>query len=165
MSRAALFWVGLTVWLALSVVLYPPAFAGSGSHGVSLSIERPFARATIGSGKTGAAYLTIHNPTDHPDRLIGAKVTIAKKASLHTQLHQDGVMKMRPLKTIEIPAEGMVAFKPGGDHLMLMGLKAPLVMGGSFALVLVFEKAGEITVSVPVLAVGAKSAGHGTHKN
>jgi len=165
MSRAAIFSVGFTLWFAFAVVLHPPAFARSGLHGASLSIKGAFARATIGSGKTGAAYLTIHNPTDHPDRLIGAKVTIAEKVSVHTHLHQDGVMKMRPLKAVEIPAKGMVVFEPGGDHLMLMGLKAPLRLGKSFPFILVFEKAGEITVSIPVLAVGAKSAGHGAHKN
>ena len=165
MSRAAIFSVGFAVWFAFAVALHPSAFARSGSHGTSLSIEGAFARATIGSGKTGAAYLTSHNPTDHPDRLIGATVTIAEKVSLHTHLHQDGVMKMRPLKAVEIPAKGMVVFEPGGDHLMLMGLKAPLRLGKSFPFILVFEKAGEITVSIPVLAVGAKSAGHGAHKN
>jgi len=153
------------MWFTFAVVLHPPAFARSASRGTSLSIEGAFARATIGSGKTGAAYLTIYNPTDHQDWLISAKVTLAKKASLHTHLYQDGVMKMRPLKAVNIPARGMVVFKPGGDHLMLMGLKAPLRMGESFPLILVFEKAGEITVSIPVLAVGAKSAGHGAHKN
>jgi copper(I)-binding protein len=165
MSRAAIFSVNLAVWFAFAVVLHPPTFAQSASHGTSLSIEGAFARATIGSGKTGATYLTIRNPTDHPDRLIGARITIAEKASLHTHLHQDGVMKMRPLKAVEIPAKGMVVFKPGAAHLMLMGLKVPLRMGESFPLVLVFEKAGEIIVSIPVLAVGAKSAGHGAHKN
>jgi copper(I)-binding protein len=165
MSRAAIFSVGLAVWFAFAIILNPTAFAGSGSHGTPLSIEDAFARATIGSGKTGAAYLTIHNPTDHPDRLIGAKVTIAAKASLHTHLKQNGVMKMRQLKAVEIPAKGMFVFKPGGNHLMLMGLKAPLRMGKSFPLVLLFKKAGEITVSIPVLAVGAKSARHGLHKN
>ncbi len=165
MARAAIFSVGLAVWCAFAAILHPPAFAGSGSHGAPLSIERAFARATIGSGETGAAYLAIHNPTDHPDRLIGAKVTIAEKASFHTHLNQNGVMKMRQLKAVEIPAKGMVVFKPGGKHLMLMGLKAPLRMGESFPLVLVFKKAGEITVTIPVLAVGSKSAKHGLHKN
>jgi copper(I)-binding protein len=84
---------------------------------------------------------------------------------LHTHLHENGVMKMRPIDGIVIPAHGMAELKPGGDHVMLMGLKAPLKMGDHFPLVLVLEKAGKIPVMVKVGPVGAKSAGHGTHKN
>jgi periplasmic copper chaperone A len=152
--------------LALTMALGPRfAEAGSSSHGTSLSIKSAFARATIGAGKTGAAYLTIHNPTGHSDKLIGARTSAAKRAALHTHLHENGVMKMRPIDAVEIPAHGMAALKPGGDHLMLMGLTAPLKQGEHFSVTLILEKAGEIDVKIKVGAVGATSAGHGGHKN
>lgn len=147
---------------------HAPASAGSSSHAPGITVDGAFARATIGAGKTGAAYLTVHNSSKHADRLIGAVTKISKRASLHTHLHENGVMKMRPIDGIVIPAHGMAELKPGGDHVMLMGLKAPLKMGDHFPLALVFEKAGEIPIMVTVGPVGAKNAGHGgdgTHKN
>ena len=141
-----------------------PAWAGSTSHGHAVTVDGAFARATIGAGKTGATYLTIHNPTGEADRLVGAATSAAKRAELHTHLHENGVMKMRPIEAVEIPAHGMAELKPGGDHLMLMGLKAPLRMGDAFPVTLRFEKAGEISVMVRVGPVGATSAGHGDHK-
>lgn len=141
-----------------------PVWAGSMSHGTTVTVENAFARATIGAGKTGAAYLTILNPTGEPDRLIGAATSTAKRAALHTHLHENGVMKMRPIKAVAIPAHGTAELKPGGNHLMLMGLVAPLKKGGAFPLTLKFEKAGEVSVMVKIGAVGATSAGHGAHK-
>jgi periplasmic copper chaperone A len=139
------------------------AWAGSSSNDKTVFAENAFARATIGAGKTGVVYLTIHNPTDTPDSLIGASTVVAKRAATHTHLHENGVMKMRPVESIEIPARGMAILKPGGDHLMLMGLTAPLKKGDHFSVTLVFRNAGEITAMVKVGSVGAKNAGHGGH--
>jgi periplasmic copper chaperone A len=156
------------LFMALALLVAPlvfPTWAGASSHAKTLKVEGAFARATIGAGKTGAAYLTIHNPTSEADRLIGASTSAAKRVAPHTHLHEDGVMKMRPIKAVEIPAHGMAELKPGGDHLMLMGLKAPLKKGAEFSLTLKFEKAGAVSVTVKIGAVGATSAGHGAHKH
>lgn len=142
-----------------------PAWPGSSSHGKTVSVDGAFARATIGAGKIGAVYLTIHNPTGAADRLIGATTSAAKRAALHAHLHENGVMRMRPIEAVDIPAHGMAELKPGGDHLMLMGLSAPLRMGAEFPLTLRFAKAGEISIMVKIGAVGATSAGHGGHKH
>ena len=64
---------------------------------------------------------------------------------------------------IAIPSNGMVELKPGGYHVMLMGLKAPLKKGGKFMLKLTFKKAGQKTIHVPILGVGAKSATSNGH--
>lgn len=125
-----------------------------------ISVEAPFARASAGPVKNGAAFLTLKNGGGEADRLIAARAPVADRVELHTHLHENGVMKMRQVEAIEIPAGGMAMLKPGGDHVMLMGLKAPLQEGGSFPLTLVFEKAGEITIDVTIGGVGAMQ-GHG----
>ena len=139
----------------------------SSQEGMShhISIEQPFARATPGLVKNGAAFLTIRN-TGPADRLLSAESGVAKRTELHTHLMQDGVMRMRRVEAIDVPSGGAVMLKPGGDHVMLMGLTAPLKKGQSFELTLIFEKAGRVPVTVGVAGVGAKAphgdgAGHG----
>ncbi|MDF1790572.1 MAG: copper chaperone PCu(A)C, partial [Thalassobaculaceae bacterium] len=116
----------------------------------------------------GAAYLTIRNAGGSVDRLVAASTPVADRAELHTHLKDGDVMKMRAIEAVEVPADGMAMLAPGGDHLMLMGLKAPLKEGESFPITLVFEKAGEMTVTVAVGGVGAMegqsgSGHHGSH--
>ena len=73
---------------------------------------------------------------------------------------------MRHLHSLEVPAQGSVAFEPGGLHLMLIDLKEPLVAGKGFPLTLVFEEAGEIQVTVRITAGGApERSGHGNHEH
>jgi periplasmic copper chaperone A len=113
-----------------------------------LDVANAWARATPGKADTGAAYLTIRSPT--ADRLISASSPVAKKAELHSMEMTGMTMKMRPLAGLDIPAGNPVTLKPGGEHVMLMGLNAPLREGQSFPLTLTFEKAGvrEVTVAV-----------------
>jgi len=119
-----------------------------------LEINNAWARATPGKSENGAAYLTIQSPT--ADRLVSASSPVAKKAELHTMSMQGMVMKMRPIAGLDIPAGQPVALKPGGEHIMLMGLNQPLREGQSFPLTLGFEKASPRTVTVTVEKAGAK---------
>jgi periplasmic copper chaperone A len=126
-----------------------------------LEIKDPWARATIGRAANGAAYLTIMSPTS--DRLTGVSSPIAKKAELHTMSMGGGVMKMRPLAAMDIPAGQTVTFSPGGMHIMLLGLAQPLHEGQSFPLTLSFEHAGSRQVTVVIEKAGAvRPAGEGT---
>ena len=122
-----------------------------------LEVENAWARATPGQAENGAAYLTITSPT--ADRLVSASTPVAKTAQLHTMSLQGMVMKMRPISGVDIPAGQPISLKPGGDHIMLMGLEQPLREGQSFPLTLDFEKAGARTVTVNVEKVGAKGPG------
>ena len=123
-----------------------------------LEVSNAWARATPGKAENGAAYVTILSPT--PDRLLSASSPAAKKAELHTMEMAGMVMKMRPLAGLDIPAGQPVALKPGGEHIMLIGLQQPLREGQSFTLTLNFEKAGARTVSVAVEKAGAMSGMH-----
>ena len=123
-----------------------------------IEIVQPWAR--VSAGKTGAAYLTLVNGGAGEDRLVAVRSSVARKTGLHQSLMEDGIMKMQPVKAIALPPGGTVALKPGGYHVMFMGLKAPFREGDVVALTLVFEKAGEIEIMVPVRKAGAMQMNH-----
>ena len=118
-----------------------------------IDVKDAWARATPGKAENGAAYLTIVSPT--ADRLVSVSSPAAKKAGLHTMTMDGGVMKMRPLVGVDVPANEPVTLKPGGMHIMLQGLNEPLQAGKSFLLTLTFEKAGQREVEVAVEKPGA----------
>ena len=121
----------------------------------SIEIEHPWARATAPSAQNGAAYLVLNGTGKESDRLLSAATPVAEKAELHTHLMDNGVMKMRPVDAIEVTPGSPTALQPGGLHIMLLGLKQPLVKGKAFPLTLTFEKAGPVTVQVDVQGAGA----------
>jgi hypothetical protein len=128
-----------------------------------LVIESPWARESV--TPTGAVYFTVRNRGEQDDRLIGVASDVADRADLHASIVQDGVMRMRHVDAVEVPAGGEVALAPGGLHVMLVGLKAPLEEGGSFPLTLTFEKAGEVAITVTIEDItyggAAQEHGHG----
>jgi copper(I)-binding protein len=126
-----------------------------------LKIEHPWARATPGAITTGAAYLTVTATGETADRLIGGETPRAAKVELHTMMMDGDVMKMRQVSAIEINPGEPTVLRPGGLHIMLIGLKAPLREKDSFPLTLTFEKAGKVEVQVAVESVSARDAGHG----
>jgi periplasmic copper chaperone A len=137
------------VAFATSLVLASAAMAQTSQ----LEVSNAWARATPGKAENGAAYLTIQSPTS--DRLMSVSSPVAKKAELHSMSMEGMVMKMRPLAGVDIPAGQPVTLKPGGQHIMLEGLGAPLREGQSFPLTLTFEKAGTRTVTVAIENPGA----------
>ncbi|BBK31778.1 hypothetical protein EDC65_0581 [Stella humosa] len=123
----------------------------------AIEIVQPWARPTAGGAKTGAAYVTLRNPAAAADRLLSAAAPVADAVELHTVVKDGDVMRMRPVAGIDIAAGSTTRLEPGGFHIMLIGLKAPLKAGDRFPLELVFEKAGRLTADV---AVG-QPGGHG----
>ncbi len=135
-------------------VLVPTLAQAAGTS--SIAIEQPWARATPAGAKTAAVYMTINNKSGAGDRLTGTSSDVADKLQIHEMKVEDGVMKMRELPGgLPIPADGSVTLQPGGYHVMLIGLKKPLTAGETFLLTLSFEKAGNISITVPVQAMGA----------
>jgi copper(I)-binding protein len=140
---------------ALVLGFVTPALAQATGNN-SIAVEQPWARATPGGAKTGAVYMTLDNKSDTADRLTGASSVVADKLQIHEMKVENGVMKMREVAGgLPIPASGSVVLKPGSYHVMLIGLKKPLTVGEKFPLTLTFEKAGNISVTVPVQAMGA----------
>ena len=138
-----------------------PAQQASGS---GLKIEGAWARATPAAAAVGAGYLTIHNPGSAADALLGGECEAARDVQVHEMKHVQGMMQMGPVPKIEIGPGQTVTLKPGGFHLMLVGLKRPLKEGERLPLTLHFEHAGAVPVELVVAAVGAAGApmaGHG----
>jgi len=120
--------------------------------GDAVRIENPMSRPSPLVGGTGAAYMTLVNPTDTADRMVAVSSPAAKVGEMHETVNDDGVMRMIPQPDgFEIPAKSMVELKPGGKHIMLIDLVAPLEIGQEFELTLTFEHAGEMTFTVPVM--------------
>ena len=112
----------------------------------SVAITDAWARAT--PAEIGAAYLTLLSPV--ADRLTGLSTPVAQTAQLHTTSREGGIIKMRLIPALDLPAGQPIRLEPGATHIMLIGLTEKLIPGQSFPLTLTFEKAGtrEVTVSV-----------------
>ena len=121
----------------------------------ALTLSQPWVRATPSGAKNGAAYLVVTNAGRGGDVLQSASSPVAGVVELHTHLHDNGVMRMRQVPESVIPAQQKVALQPGGLHIMLIDLKAPLKVGDTVPLTLRFETAGSVQLDVPVKAVTA----------
>lgn len=133
--------------LVLSAMFTTPTLA-------DIAVSDPWARATVLASRPAAAYLTVESSTD--DRLIDFNSPAASKVMIHAvKTGSDGVGRMNHLEGLDLPAGRAVTLEPGKMHLMLMELDDKLEEGTRFPLTLVFEKAGEVTIEVPVLGVGA----------
>jgi len=144
---------------ALAVCVSIPAFAGE------IMIKDPYARSATKMSKSGAAFMVIMNGTEQDDRVIAARSDVAKRVELHTHIDAgNGVMQMREVEGgFPVEAGGLRHLQRGGDHVMLMGLTQPLEHGDVVTITLVFEKAGEMEIEVPVdLERQGEMMGHGT---
>lgn len=142
------------VFLALGLVV--PAAAEDYKLG-SLEIAHVWARPS--TGKTGAAYFDIANAGKADDALIGVETDAAAKVQIHDMTMDGNVMRMRKIDRVPVAAGQTVKIAPGGLHIMLIGLKAPLTEGGSFPMRVSFEKAGSLDVKVHVETPGKADDG------
>ena len=129
-----------------------------------VSVEAPWARASAGAATTGAAYLKLKGGAQS-DALVGASTPVAASAEVHESMSENGVMKMRAVPSLPIPAGKVVTLAPGGYHVMLFGLKHPLAAGQTFPLTLTFSHAAAETVEVKVQAVGPGTMQHDMPKH
>ena len=118
-----------------------------------ITVDHPYARATAAGQPTGGGFMKLVN-RGTADRLVSASAAVSKSVELHMMKMEGDVMQMRQVDAIELQAGKTVELKPGGFHVMFIGLKAPLKAGDTFAMKLKFEKAGEVTVDVKVEAPG-----------
>ena len=122
----------------------------SQSETLPLDVQDVWARPAA-AGQNSAVYLTVLNPNQKPDNLIGVSVTVAEIAELHqTTEDSNEVMSMHPQHAVEIPAGEKTSFEPGGLHIMLVGLKQDLKPGDTFDLTLDFQNAGSLTFPATV---------------
>ena len=114
-------------------------------------VEAAWARPTVAGQAGGGGFLKITGGST-ADKLVGVSAPVSKTTELHTMEMDGNVMRMRPISAIDIPAGQMVELKPGGNHVMFMGLTQTLKAGARFPMTLRFEKAGEVKVDVQVAA-------------
>lgn len=115
-----------------------------------LKVNHPWSRTTVAGQSVGGGYMTINNQGTTDDALIAVKWGDSPAVELHNHTMADGVMQMRQVFKIALPAGKSVQLVPGGLHIMFMGLKSPLAVGERRDAVLVFEKAGELKVQFKV---------------
>ena len=148
--------------LAIATIVFAASARAEDVKAGDLVISQAWTRATPGGAKTGGGFLTIENKGSAPDKLIGASADAAGKVEVHEMTTNDGVMKMRPVEGgLTIDPGKTAKLAPGGYHLMMMGLKAPLKQGDKLPVTLQFEKAGKVAVTLDVQGVGASSPGGG----
>lgn len=127
--------------------------ACGGSKGPEIVIKDPWARPSPKMASSGAAYMIIENKGNEDDALIGAEGDVSDAVEIHEMVvDENNVMHMKPVEgqRLVIPAKGKVELKPGGYHIMLIGLKHQLKEGEVVHLTLKFEKSGDIKVDAPV---------------
>lgn len=145
--------VPLAVLLAAGILLatWGDSPSEAVAAGQTLAIVDPFTSPTPDGATVGAVFARIVNPTNKADRLVGVQCAAAREMQMHETVEEGGVLSMvhRP-EGYEIPARGVMELKPGGAHLMLIDLVAPLRMGETIAVKLVFREAGTMEITVPV---------------
>jgi copper(I)-binding protein len=126
-----------------------------------IGVRDVWSRESPGISHTGAVFMTIENYGSTADALVGATTTVCSTVELHESVLEGDVMRMRQVEggRIELPVGGVVELRPGGLHIMLIGLQERLVPGDSFVLTLDFELAGKMDVEVAVREAAAVEMG------
>ena len=132
----------------------------------SIEIKHPWSRATPKGATVAGGYMKLINTGTTADRLVGGSTEVAGKFEIHQMSMDNGVMKMRPVSGgVEIKPGETVEFKPGGYHLMFVGITQPVVQGKRVKGTLEFEKAGKVDVEYAIEPIGGtpkgEDAGHG----
>lgn len=126
-----------------------------------VSVADPYARAVPPGQPNSAAFMALTNEGKEPRALVAARSDAAEVVELHTHIMEDGMMKMRRIERIDLPAGETVALKPGGLHIMLIGLEHTLAPGEDVGLTLVFDDGDETSVTAPVRKIDMSQMKHG----
>ncbi len=148
--------------LFLAALLCAASFIPASAHDYNLGdlkIVHPWSRATAPSAPAGLAYMTIVN-RGPSDKLLSAASDVAKAVELHTHIIEGNIVRMRKVENVDLAGGTETKMAPGGLHVMLIGLKAPLKEGTSFPLTLNFERSGTLTVEVAVQAGASAAPAH-----
>lgn len=144
--------LGAALLLTLfAIALMLSARAHAADEAGPFRLSDAWIRMPVGGSDITAGYLTIANPRDAADALIGVASPAAKSVEVHTMSMEGGVARMRRIDgPVDIPARGALTLEPAGMHLMLIGIGDPLAPDRSVPLTLTFKKAGEVKIDAPV---------------
>ncbi len=119
-------------------------------NAATCTIEDAHVRATPPHAKNSAAFMKVSNNSDKPLKLISASSDISERVELHSHTMSDGMMKMRQVDAIDIAANTQVELRPGGFHVMFLGLNLPLVEGKTVKIQLHFSNGEKIIIDAPI---------------
>ncbi|MDD5241114.1 MAG: copper chaperone PCu(A)C [Sulfuricella sp.] len=131
----------------MGTLIAAPVLAGSAAE--SISVNDPFVRIVPPGMTNTGAFMVLKNADAKDHKLVKAESSASKVTELHTHTNEGGVMKMRPVKDIEIKANGEAVLKPGSLHVMMIGLKQELKEGDNVTVTLTFEDGSSKKVEVP----------------
>jgi copper(I)-binding protein len=148
----------------VSIACLAAILASAQAMAAPVSVDGPWLRETAPGAKAGGGYALIRNAGKAEDRLLGGRTAIAASVDVHSMTMDGNIMRMRPVSGgLPIAPGGSVALKPGGYHLMLMGLKRPLKQGETVTITLRFAKAGELPVRFRVEPIDHQLGGGHDH--
>lgn len=146
--------------LAIGLLSSLVGFNAMANQAADLEIENPFVREMPPTAPATGAFMTMINSSDQDIAIVSAKSDAAKKVELHTHTHDNGVMRMREIPEILVPAMGQAELKPGGLHIMLINPTRALKEGDEVRIVVTLKDGSEQEIIAPV----RKIMGMGQHK-
>ena len=126
-----------------------------------IQVDQPYARAVPPGQPNSAVFMTLTNQADADRALVSASSDVAEVVELHTHTMDNGMMRMRRIDQIDLPAGEAVVLEPGGLHVMLIGLKRQLVPGEQVTLELRYDDGSSEQLSAPVKAIQPMGRMHG----
>ena len=141
--------------LAAGLLFSAGVLAGAADN---VSVQDPYVRLAPPNAAATGAFMVIRNTGDQDVKVVKADNPVSKATELHTHLNEGGVMKMRPVPAIEIKAKGEAVLKPGGLHVMMIDLKAPMKEGDSVPITLTFDDGSSKQVDARVVKATAAPA-------
>jgi len=130
------------------------------TQGAEMAIGDPYARAVPPGQPNSAVFMTLENRSDQDQVLVAAESDVSEIVELHTHIEEGGMMRMRQVEKIEVPANETVTLQPGGLHVMLIGLQQALEPGQTIDLTLVFEDGSRMPVQAPVRRIEMQHKHH-----
>lgn len=148
-----------TAWLS-ALIFFGSPLALAQTAAERVVAEHAWVRLNAPGTQVTGAFMTLRNASDKPVVLTAATSPAARVCELHNHVNEGGVMKMRQIPSIALPGGGEVVLRPGGLHVMLIDLKAPLREGETVGLRLAFADGSSKAVEAQVRKPGASSEEH-----
>ncbi|MDZ7630284.1 MAG: copper chaperone PCu(A)C [Gemmatimonadaceae bacterium] len=120
----------------------------------TVTAKDPWVREAPAGRKATAIFLTALNTGGTARTIVSGSTDVSDTLELHEMKRDNGMMRMSPVASIAIPANGQAELRPGGLHLMLFGLKKPLAAGDSVRVSLTLDNGSRVTFTAPVRAMG-----------
>jgi copper(I)-binding protein len=140
-------------FIVFILILVPVLLISTSTFADGVSVADAYARAVPHGQPNSAAFMVLKNSSNHERALVEARSSVSKAVELHTHKMEGGMMRMRRVEKITIKANGETVLKPGGLHVMFIGLKQQLNAGEKIGLALVFDDGQVIQLTIPVKMV------------